>query len=175
MTKNLLGNSALFAAAYAVAMHNERDISGQGHTMPTFSRRTLILGSASAAALALAFPPFAGGVESISVEAFRTLSAKLTGASLTDLDMGVAAKLLAGFLSIGRGADLARLAADPGADAETLAHDIVAAWYSGNYQTAAGLASIGLPNALVWDALDFTKPPGFCGGVTGYWADAPRA
>ena len=143
--------------------------------MSTFSRRTLILGSASAAALALAFPPFAGGVESISVEAFRTLSAKLTGTSLTDLDMGAAAKLLAGLLSMGRGADLARLAADPGTSAGTLATDIVAAWYSGNFRTAGGLTSIGLPNALLWDALDFTKPPGFCGGLTGYWADAPRA
>ena len=70
--------------------------------MPTFSRRTLILGSASAAVLALAFPPFAGGGESIDVEAFRALSSKLTGASLTDLDMGAAAKLLAGFISMRR-------------------------------------------------------------------------
>ena len=76
---------------------------------------------------------------------------------------------------MGRGADLARLAADPGAKAGPLADDIVAAWYSGNYQTAAGLASISLANALLWDALDFTKPSGFCGGLTGYWADAPQS
>jgi hypothetical protein len=142
--------------------------------MPTISRRTLILGGASAASLAFAFPLFAGAKETITVEAFRALSARLTGASLTDLDSGAAGKLLDGFLSMGRGAELARLAADPGAKTGALAADIVAAWYSGNYQTSAGLASIGLPSALLWDALNFTKPSGFCGGLTGYWGDAPR-
>ena len=56
-----------------------------------------------------------------------------------------------------------------------LADDIVAAGYSGAYQTAAGLADFNLTHALVWRALDFTKPPGLCGGPTGYWADAPHA
>ena len=31
-----------------------------------------------------------------------------------------------------------------------------------------------LNEALLWNALDFTKPPGSCGGETGYWADAPQ-
>ena len=143
--------------------------------MPTISRRELILAGASAASLALAFPLWAGAQEAITVEAFRALSARLTGVSLTDLDPGASAKLLDGFLSLGRGADLARLAADPGARTGTLADDIVAARYSGNCQTAAGLASIGLPSALLWDALSFTKPSGFCGGLTGYWGDAPQS
>ncbi|HSA66447.1 MAG TPA: sugar dehydrogenase complex small subunit, partial [Methyloceanibacter sp.] len=125
--------------------------------MPNISRRGLILGSASAATLALAFPRPACARGAITVEQFRALSARLT------------------VLSMGRGADIARLAAAPGASAGPLATEIVAAWYSGNYRTATGLTSIGLPNALLWDALDFTKPPGFCGGATGYWADAPRA
>jgi hypothetical protein len=142
--------------------------------MPTISRRGLILGSASAAGLALAFPLWAGARETITVEEFRALSARLTGASPTDLSATAAAKLLDGFLSMGRGPDLARLAADSGAKAGTLADDIVAAWYSGNYATSTGLASIGLTNALVWDALNFTKPPGLCGGLTGYWGDPPR-
>jgi hypothetical protein len=143
--------------------------------MPTVSRRGLILGSTSAATLAFAFPLWAGSGDTISAEQFRALSARLTGASLGDLDMGAAAKLLAGFLSMGRGADLARLAADPGASVGTLATDIVAAWYSGLYEARDGLATISLASALLWDALDFTKPPGFCGGLTGYWADAPWA
>ena len=141
--------------------------------MPTISRRGLILGSASAAGLAFAFPLSADTGDTITVEQFRALSARLTGASLGDLDRGAAAKLLAGFISVGRGADLARLAADPGASAGTLATDIVAAWYSGTYRTATGLASFGLASALLWEALDFTKPAGFCGGRLGYWADAP--
>jgi hypothetical protein len=142
--------------------------------MPTFNRRTLILGGACALSAAFAFPLFAGAKETITVEAFRALSARLTGADLTDLDPGAAAKLLDGFLSMGRGTDLAHLLADPQGQAGTLADEIVAAWYSGNYHTAAGLASIGLPSALLWDALNFTKPSGFCGGLTGYWGDAPQ-
>ena len=102
--------------------------------MPTFSRRALILGGACALSAASAFPFFAGANETITVDEFRALSARLTGASLTDLNATAAAKLLDGFLSTGRGADLARLAADPGARAGPLADDIVAAWYSGNYQ-----------------------------------------
>jgi hypothetical protein len=143
--------------------------------MPAISRRALMLGSASAAVLALALTRLAGAGEAITVEAFRALSARLTGASLTDLDPAAAGKLLDGFLSLGRGSDLARLVADPGASAGTLAIDIVSAWYSGNYSTATGLASIGYPNALLWDALDFTKPSGFCGGLTGYWGEAPQS
>ena len=142
--------------------------------MPTFSRRALILGGACALSAASAFPFFAGANETITVEEFRALSARLTGASLTDLNATASAKLLDGFLSTGRGADLARLAADSGAKAGPLADDIVAAWYSGNYRTATGLASIGLPGALLWDALNFTKPSGFCGGLTGYWVEAPQ-
>jgi hypothetical protein len=143
--------------------------------MPTISRRGLILGSASAAGLAFAFPLSAGSGGTITVEQFRALSARLTGASLGDLDRGAAAKLLAGFISMGVAADLARLAADAGASAGTLAPDIVAAWYSGLYEARDGLATISLASALLWDALDFTKPPGFCGGANGYWGDAPQA
>jgi hypothetical protein len=142
--------------------------------MPTISRRELVLGGASAASLAFAFPLFAGARETITAEAFRALSARLTGASLTDLAAGASAKLLDGFLSTERGAELARLAADPGAKTGALADEIVAAWYSGNYHTATGLASFGLANALLWNALDFTKPSGVCGGATGYWGDAPQ-
>lgn len=141
--------------------------------VPTISRRGLILGSASAASLTFAFPLSAGMGDTITVEQFRALSARLTGASLGDLDMGAAAKLLAGFISMGVAADLARLAADPGVSAGTLATDIVAPWYSGFYEARDGLATISLASALLWDALDFTKPAGFCGGRLGYWADAP--
>jgi hypothetical protein len=102
------------------------------------------------------------------------LSLRLTGAGLSDLDLTAAAKLLDGFKSMGREAYLVALAAS-GAASGALAKDIVAAWYSGAYQTAAGLAEFNLPDALVWDVLTFTKSPGFCGGPTGYWADAPQA
>jgi hypothetical protein len=140
---------------------------------PTISRRSLILGGASAAttvAVGIRLP--AGARETITVDQFRALSARLTG--VTELDATTAGKLLDGFISMGRGPDLARLAADPGVSGGTLADGIVAAWYSGDYDTRTGLVSFGLTNALLWNALDFTKPPGLCGGETGYWADAPQ-
>ena len=65
--------------------------------MPTFSRRALILGGACALSAASAFPFFAGANETITVDEFRALSARLTGASLTDLNATAAAKLLDGF------------------------------------------------------------------------------
>jgi hypothetical protein len=139
----------------------------------TISRRSLLLGGASAAAMAMGFPPPVRARDPITLDQFRALSARLTGADLTNLDANTAGKLLEGFIGLGRGPDLALLAADPKLSAGTVADDIVAAWYSGVYETQTGLAAIRLDKALLWDALDFTKPPGLCGGETGYWADAP--
>jgi hypothetical protein len=141
---------------------------------PMTTRRSLLLGGASAATLAFGFPLSPGARETITVDQFRALSARSTGAGMTDLDAALAGKLLDGFISMGRGPDLAVLAADPATSAGTLADDIVAAWYSGLYSTRAGLATLDLTKALLWHALDFTKPPGLCGGTTDYWADAPR-
>jgi hypothetical protein len=130
----------------------------QGPLMQTISRRTVILGGASAATLTVVFPRLAAAQATITVDQFRAGSAMLTGVNLTDLNAAAASKLLDGFVSMGGGPDLANLAADPAITSGALADDIVAAWYSGNFATGAGLASIGLTNALLWDALDFTKP-----------------
>ena len=70
--------------------------------MPTFSRQAFILGGACALSAASAFPLFAGANKTITVDEFRALSARLTGARLTDLNATAAAKLLDGFLSTGR-------------------------------------------------------------------------
>ena len=86
--------------------------------MPTISRRGFLLGG---------FPRFAPAQDTITVEEFRALSARLAGASPTDLNASAAAKLLDGFLSIGRGVELTSLAADPGAKSGPLADEIVAA------------------------------------------------
>jgi hypothetical protein len=138
------------------------------------SRRSVIMGGASVAALAVAFPFRSPAQDSLTPEQFRNLSLRLTGAGLSDLDPTAAAKLLDGLTSMGRGADVAALAAN-GATGGTLANDIVAAWYSGVYETPTGPATFNLIDALVWDVLDFTKPPALCGGPTGYWAEAPQA
>ena len=140
---------------------------------PLITRRRLVIGGASAAALAAGFPMPAGAQETVTVDQFRALSARLTAAAVSDIDATMVGKLLDGFVSMGRGPSLALLAADPGISTGTVADDIVAAWYSGTYDTAAGPAVAGFTDALLWNALDFTKPPGFCGGETGYWADPP--
>ena len=92
-----------------------------------------------------------------------------------DLDPAAAARLLDGFVSTGRGPGLATSLPIPMPRAGPLADDIVAAWYSGIYDTATGPAVAAFNDALLWDALDFTKPSGACGGETGYWADPPRS
>jgi hypothetical protein len=93
---------------------------------------------------------------------------------VADLDAAVAGQLLAGFVSLGRGAELLVLAADPKTRGGALANDVVAAWYSGDYATNKGAAAFDLTAALLWKSLDFAKPPGTCGGATGYWAEPPQ-
>jgi Membrane bound FAD containing D-sorbitol dehydrogenase len=139
--------------------------------MPTITRRSLVMGGASTATMTVGFPLPAGAQETITVDQFRALSARLTGAAVAALNATAAGKLLDGLMSTGRGPALARLAADPRVGAGTLANDIVAAWYSGSYDSGAGVAAIDLTDALLWNALDFTKPPGVCGGQAGYWAE----
>jgi choline dehydrogenase-like flavoprotein len=73
------------------------------------SRRSVMLGGVSAAALAVAFPLRSAAEKSITVAQFRNLSLRLTGAGLSDLDPTTAAKLLDSFMSMGRGSDLADL------------------------------------------------------------------
>ncbi|HMN85058.1 MAG TPA: sugar dehydrogenase complex small subunit [Bauldia sp.] len=140
------------------------------------SRRDLILAGAAAAITsvgAAGFPSALFAQAAVTVEAFVGLSEKLTGAK--DLDAGVAKTLLGGFLATGNGAALAAMVADEAAFTShtDLANAIVAAWYSGVYETGKGEAVADFAGALVWTALDFTKPWAECGGTTGYWAEAP--
>ena len=137
------------------------------------TRRRVVIRGAAAAALAAGFPYSVGAQETFTVDQFRALSARLTGAAVSDLDASMAVKLLQSFLSLGRGPALRLLASSPGTSTGPMADDIVAAWYSGAYATPEGLAVAGFIDALLWNALDFTKPPGICGGEPGYWADPP--
>jgi len=57
----------------------------------------------------VAFPLRSAAEKSITVAQFRNLSLRLTGDGLSDLDPTTAAKLLDGFMSMGRGSDLADL------------------------------------------------------------------
>ena len=142
------------------------------------ARRDFLLASIAAAIAAAAgeFPASLYAESAVSADQFLALSQNLIQAS--SLDPGVAKTLLGGFLATGNGAALAELVADPvsgtGKNA-LLPNAIVGAWYSGVFNTAAGPAVATFDQALLWNALTYTKPFGECGGDTGYWSAAPKA
>jgi Membrane bound FAD containing D-sorbitol dehydrogenase len=142
------------------------------------ARRDLLLASIAAAIAAAGggFPASLYAESAIGADQFLALSQNLTRTS--SLDPGIAKTLLGGFLATGNGAALAELVADPvsgtGKNA-LLANAIVGAWYSGVYNTVAGPAVATFDQALLWNALTYTKPFGECGGDTGYWSAAPKA
>jgi hypothetical protein len=142
---------------------------------PTVTRRGVFLGGASLAALAAGFPRWANAQDSVTAEQFIALSARLTGAEAASLDTTMAEKLRLSMLATGRGPGLVLLSTDTQVDTGTVANDVVAAWYSGVVDTADGQAVAGFTEALMWNALDFTKPFAYCGGETGYWAEAPQS
>ncbi|MBN8996010.1 MAG: hypothetical protein J0H94_12355 [Rhizobiales bacterium] len=136
------------------------------------TRREILAGvmAAIAAAGAVGFPAMAHADPELGVDQFLALSEKLTGKE--SLDAGVAAKLLGGFVASGKGDGLLGLMRGDDIDDE-LANAIVAAWYTGLYETGWGQAVSDFNGALVWAAMTYTKPWANCGGETGYWADPP--
>ena len=146
-------------------------------TLP-LSRRDLVLagvGAAIAAAGAGGFPTALFAQASVSVEQFLALSEKLTETNALDVD--IAKTLLGGFLATGNGTALAELVKEE-ADYTSyteLANAIVAAWYSGVYDSGSGQAVAAFTDALVWNALTFSKPWAECGGETGYWSEPPQS
>jgi hypothetical protein len=136
-------------------------------------RRDVLL-AALGAAIAAGLPPGIWAAAPMDVDGFLALSARLTRSS--GLDAGIAKTLLGGFLAAGQGPGLTALA-DGGSAAQgqgALAAAIVAAWYSGVYDSGHGRAVADFDGALLWNALGFTKPFAQCGGATGYWADPPQ-
>jgi hypothetical protein len=132
------------------------------------TRRDAILAAVGAAIAAGVPAPLLA--QELTAEGFLALSERLTGAS--GLDPDVARTVLGGFLATGHGPGLAALA--DGTSDGPLADAVVAAWYSGLYDTGHGPAVADFEGALLWSALNFTKPFGDCGGETGYWADPPE-
>jgi hypothetical protein len=139
--------------------------------MLNLSRRSFILASV-AAALAAGVGPTALAAAETTIDSFVDLSSRLTGTAVADLDRGAAAALLAGFTAAGHGSALERLAADPSFDPD-LADAVVAAWYSGVVSNGREDVVATFNDALVWNALTFTKPFANCGGETGYWSQPP--
>lgn len=134
-------------------------------------RRLLALSGGSALALLTGLPSLAA--EGVSEDEFVKLSARLLETDASSLDADIAAKYLAGFEQTGRLQALSLLAGGTGDKA--LEEEIITAWYSGVHRTAQGEEVATYTDALIWTALDYTKPQGWCGGDTGYWSEPPSA
>lgn len=50
---------------------------------------------------------------------------------------------------------------------------ILEAWFTGVYPASGGPRVATYTGALAWTTLGFTKPPTYCGGAMGYWAEKP--
>lgn len=121
----------------------------------TIRRRTILL---STVATATAGWPQLGVAQAAGpVGDFLALSARLTGFPVSALSAGVGAMLLKSFQAQGAQPGPGQLAANttrsPALDAE-----IIAAWYSGVSQTAAGPVVVTHDEALVWHSADFLHP-----------------
>jgi hypothetical protein len=152
----------------------------------TVDRRTLLQALSGLAATALAPIALAQSGTSLTAAQFGKLSAALTGYPEADAD--TVGKMMRAFATPARRASLVALAqvvattAPPELDAalksrklDSMANDLVAAWYSGVVANGAKSQVVLYADALMWTAMTYTKPMGVCGGVTGYWADPPSS
>ena len=133
------------------------------------TRRSILIGGSALAAIAFAKWPSEASAAELDAETFAELSRKLTGNE--DLDADYAAEMLDAYKAIGKNEDIAALA--DGSENPELENDIVAAWYSGLSPDPDSNEVITYTDALMWEAMSFTKPMGYCGGETGYWAEPP--
>ena len=132
----------------------------------------------------------AGGVPraiaqgAVSPAQFASLSKSVTGYAFAD--RRVAASMMNALADAVGTANIARLVQIAGstppaqlgpalkaANLEASAETVVAALYTGTVMTSRGLRVVAYDQALVWQALSWTKPNAFCGGETNYWATAP--
>jgi hypothetical protein len=148
---------------------------GENMTQPAPSqsliatRRSILVGGSALALASFAGWPRHSSAAAIDTDAFIKLSQELTGK--TDLDADYASRMLDAFKVIGKSQDIAALA--DGSENPELENAIVAAWYSGLSPDPDSNEVITYTDALMWGAMSFTKPMGYCGGETGYWAEPP--
>lgn len=132
-------------------------------------RNLLLLGGGSV--LALVCGTASGAATPLSAAEFIELSARLLDKDAASLDGDAAEKFLSNLLATGKGDSLTALAGGTGDD--ELEQRIVTDWYAGVQATPSGEEVVTYTEALVWNALDYTKPQGWCGGEMGYWALPP--
>ena len=135
----------------------------------SLTRRGFTIRLASLIAAAVARPAL-GQDES---QSFRALSARLTGFSEAEIDAELALDMMDGLRAAGLGDALERLLADGPSGDEALARQIAVAWYSGMHPGVAGPSLRAYYDALVWRALEFTRPPGQCVAASEAWTEPP--
>ncbi|WP_217359729.1 sorbitol dehydrogenase family protein [Ruegeria arenilitoris] len=104
---------------------------------------------------------------SIDADRFLALSKKLL--QREDLDPDAAAKFLQGFLEIGDGEALHALS--EGQPQPELEEKILTAWYTGLSPNPTNPEAVTYGSALVWQAMSYTKAPGFC--AVEDWSETP--
>ncbi len=135
------------------------------------TRRGLLSAVSAISVLSLTQMPRRAFAANLDVDAFLALSRKLVGQN--DLPEDIAAGMLKAFAAAGREDDISTLAS--GKSDDGLADEIVAAWYTGESPNPEDLDVLTYTDALIWEAMDYTKPMAFCGGGVGYWAEPPEA
>ena len=135
-------------------------------------RRDLLLTGLSAATAT--WPQLGWTQTTWSLPEFLAVSARLTGFPVAQLSTSAGAVLLKSFQERGvLPAPSTVSATAPLPPAAPWSQAVVAAWYSGVYETPAGPRVATHDEALMWHSADFMHPPGQCGGGFGYWSEAP--
>ena len=134
------------------------------------TRRALLRGASALSVLALMEAPAQALGAKLDSEGFLKLSRKLLEQTNVSKDIGD--QMLNAFTALGKQSELAGLAA--GRRNDELASKIVASWYTGESPDPASPTVLSYTDSLIWDALDYTKPMGYCGGATGYWSEPPE-
>lgn len=134
--------------------------------------RRQVLAWSGGTALALVLGGRVSAASPASLEDFLALSARLVGRPGGALSNQLGESYFRALLSRGLGETLTGLRdGDAAPEIET---SMISNWYTGVAETKGGDEVATYTEALMWDALDFTKPMGWCGGETGYWATAPE-
>jgi hypothetical protein len=134
--------------------------------------RRQVLAWTGGTALALVLGGRINAATPAGLDDFMALSARLLDKPAASLSSQFGEGYFNALVSRGFGDALTGLR--DGSAADDLEANIIRNWYTGLAETQSGEAVVTYPEAMMWTALDFTKPMGWCGGETGYWADAPE-
>lgn len=135
------------------------------------TRRTFLCSSSAASLLALFPLPVWAATSIFDVNSFMRLSEKQLGQ--TGLSKDMATTIMEVYIRLGKEDELVQLAA--GDDNQYLSDSLVATWYTGESPNPDDLVVVEYTDALIWQAMDYTKPMGYCGGTIGYWSEPSEA